>query len=56
MSPSDRVAVLYPQALVSLFVTFRNHGGSILHYLHSGNEKMLWGIHEETYRKEVIQM
>jgi hypothetical protein len=38
MSPSDRVAQLYPQALGSLFVTFHNsqgYGGGILTCLHT---------------------
>jgi hypothetical protein len=39
MSPSDRVAQLYPQAPVSLFVAFydsQGYGGGILIRLHMG--------------------
>jgi hypothetical protein len=39
MSPSDRVAQLYPQALGSLFVAFydtQGYGGGILNRLHKG--------------------
>jgi hypothetical protein len=40
ISPSDRVAQLYPQALGSLFIAFyvsQGYGGSILTYLHREN-------------------
>jgi hypothetical protein len=40
MTPSDRVAQLYPQALVSLFVAFydwQGYGGGILTRLHMGH-------------------
>jgi hypothetical protein len=40
MSPSDRVAQLYRQALVSLFVSFydcQGYGGGILADLHMGS-------------------
>jgi hypothetical protein len=39
MSPSDRVAQLYPQARGSLFVAFydsQGYGGGILTHLHKG--------------------
>jgi hypothetical protein len=41
ISPSDKVAQLYPQAPGSLFVAFyvsRGHGGGILTPLHAGSE------------------
>jgi hypothetical protein len=41
MSPSDRVAQLYPEALGSLFVAFYNsqgYDGGILTRLHRGDE------------------
>jgi hypothetical protein len=39
MSPTDRVAQLYPQATVSIFIAFyysQGYGGGILTRLHTG--------------------
>jgi hypothetical protein len=44
MSPSDRVAQLYPPALGSLFVTFydlQGYGGGIRSRLHMGSNQVL---------------
>jgi hypothetical protein len=43
MSPSDRVAQLYQQALSSLFVAFydsQGYGGGILARLHTGKQSL----------------
>jgi hypothetical protein len=42
MSPNDRMAQLYPQALGSLFIAFdasQDYGGGIITCLHTGSYK-----------------